>query len=279
MDNSLSNTADDISSVMANLQYDAMIYIRWFKNNGMDVNPVKFQFMIGSNQALEQQKLRIDENTEILSENHVKHLGVTIDNKLNFSQHVSICCSKAARQLNALGRISKQLDQETRKVIFQSFVYSNLNYCPLVWHFCGKTNYNKIKKIHERALKIVYNDYESPYQDLLDKAGTTTVLISRLKTLLVEVFKCIKGLNPHFLNAMFECKTLPYSLRDSCKIMQPKRKSTTYGIRSFTFIGAKLWNDLPSHFKDLCDMDVAEFKHLLNNWSGPCDTDYFKSYM
>ena len=79
------------------------------------------------------------------------------------------------------------------------------------------------------------------------------------------------------MNKMFECKTLPYSLRDTYRIIQPMRKSTTFGIRSFTFIGAKLWNDLPSHFKDLYDMDVTEFKHILNNWSGPGDTDYFKA--
>ena len=93
----LSNTADDVATVTANLHYDAMVYIRWFKDNGMEANPVRFEFMIGSNQALQQRKLRIDENTEIHSEDHVKLLGVTIDNKLNFSQHVSICCSKASR--------------------------------------------------------------------------------------------------------------------------------------------------------------------------------------
>ena len=42
----------------------------------------------------------IDENISISSEVVVKALGVYIDNKFTFNQHVKQCCAKAARQLN-----------------------------------------------------------------------------------------------------------------------------------------------------------------------------------
>ena len=74
--------------------------------------------------------------------------------------------TKAARQLNALTRISRYLNISSRSLLYNSFVRSNFNYCAMVWHFCGKINNNKIEKIQERALRIFYRDYESFYEDL-----------------------------------------------------------------------------------------------------------------
>ena len=49
---------------------------------------------------------------------------------------------------------------------------SNFNYCPLVWHFCGQVNNQKLEKIQERALRILFADYNSSYTELLGRAGT-----------------------------------------------------------------------------------------------------------
>ena len=55
-------------------------------------------------------------------------------------------CMKEAQQLNVLQRLSKLLSVETRLLIFKSFIQSNFNYCPLVWHFCSETNTDKFLK-------------------------------------------------------------------------------------------------------------------------------------
>ena len=91
-------------------------------------------------------EFKISDNVTITSEPCVEALGVNIDNRLTFIEHVSSCCTKAARQLNAFSRISKNLDLKCRKLIFQSFALSNFTCCPLVWHFCGKQNNGKIEK-------------------------------------------------------------------------------------------------------------------------------------
>ena len=239
----------------------------------MKAHPTKFQFLLASSQPLEQQVLRIDENTVIASEDQVKALGVIIDNKMSFTQHISTCCTKAARQLNALARISKHLDLKSRKLIYNSFIVSNFNYCPLVWHFCGVQNNNKIEKIQERALRILYQDYTSPYSVLVQNAGTTTIFISRLKYLLIEVFKCLNRTNSTCLNDMFSIKQSPYSLRDPLKLVQPKRNTVRHGLRSFTYAGAKLWNELPIEMKDLRTIDLSDFKTCLKNWNGPLKHD------
>ena len=159
----------------------------------------------------------------ITSQNCVKVLGVSIDKHLTFNDHISSSCSKAARQLNAFARISKHLNLDSRRVIHQSFILSNFNYCPLVWHFCGKTNNKKLEKIQERSLRILYNDYDSTYEDLLCNNISSTLLLSRLKTLLLETFKSLRHTNAECLHDIFNPKMSPYDLRTT-NIEQPKKE-------------------------------------------------------
>ena len=111
----------------------------------------------------------------INSENSVKLLGIEIDNKLSFEQHISTLCNKASNQLNAIGRIQKFVGFKEKEVLLNSFVYSNFNYCPLVWHFCSSKSLYKIEEIQERALRLLHNDFVSDYAELLKKSGKATM--------------------------------------------------------------------------------------------------------
>ena len=106
----------------------------------------------------------------------------------------------------------------------------------------------------------------------------------RLRLILIEVYKSLIKANPAFINDLFTHRTVTYSLRDNKKLETHKQMSTTYGIRSFTYIGAKLWNDLPPAFKlDLYESDVDEslkaLKLALMSWNGPKDMGYFNNYV
>ena len=92
-------------TVLHNLQEDCKTAIQWFGDNGMKANPKKFQFMILSPIQHEVTHLKLCDDVSINSESSVKVLGVIIDNRLALTEHISRCCKKAARQLNALSRI------------------------------------------------------------------------------------------------------------------------------------------------------------------------------
>ena len=158
--------------------------------------------------------------------------------------------------VNVLARISNYLDESACRIIHNSFVSSNFNYCPLVWHFCGVTNGNKVEKIQERCLRIIYKDYESSYDRLLDRTNTTKLAISRLRILILEVFKSIHMLNPKCISDLFELKSTSFSLRNNVKVLQPKRRTTTYGLRTSSYTGAKLWNDLSPILSNVGNVDI-----------------------
>ena len=194
---------------------------------------------------------------------------MTIDSKLNFSEHISIICKKAARQLNALARIARFLKTDSKMILYKSFVMSNFNYCPNVWHFCGKVNNNKLEKIQARALRILYKDYDSEYDELISKSNTDKILVSRLKKILIEVFKTLKKSNPSYLHSLYALKDTKYNLRNEMSIIQPNRNTVTYGTRSLAYIGAKLWNDMKFNFENFEDIDLEEFERMIASWNGP----------
>ena len=159
----------------------------------MKANPENFQ-AIAVGKKTHDKNLKFNlEGIEIECETEVKLLGVTIDFKLNFNEHISNICKKASRQLhvNVLKRISKLLTKLGKLTIYYSFIMSNFNYCPLVWHFCGEVNTKKVEKIQERALRCIYADFSASYDDLLSKSKLPSLKVRRMRSLAIEVYKVL----------------------------------------------------------------------------------------
>ena len=112
-------------------------------------------------------------------------------------------CCRAARPLNALARISEHRDSKPKHIIYNSFVASNFDYGPLVWHFCGQVDNNKLVKLQERSLRIIHNDYESSFETLQKCSQQESLLTKKLKIMILEVFKTVNRLNPSCLHDMF----------------------------------------------------------------------------
>ena len=110
----------------------------------MKANPDKFQAIaIGKKTKNEHISFNLNGNI-IKCEDEVKLLGITIDFELNFN--IANICKKASRQLNILIRIGKYLTKLGKLTIYNSFIFSNFNYCPVTWHFCSEQNTNKMEK-------------------------------------------------------------------------------------------------------------------------------------
>ena len=190
-----------------------------------------------------------------------------IDDQLSLDKYVSELCIRAARRTNALRRIVKYLSPECRITMYTAFIASNFNYCNIVWHFCGHTNSLKIEKVHKKSLNVVLNDYVSPYHILLEKVKRPTTYVSRMKSIGLEVFKCLHKCSPTYTTDMFSISASPYDTRGGIKLIQPRVNSSRNGLKSFRYQGAKIWNELPTSMKNT--EDVSEFKYRLNEWPGP----------
>ena len=77
----------------------------------------------------------------------------------------------------------------------KSFITSRFGYCPLVWMFHSRGLNNRINKIHKKALRLVYNDNQLTFSELLDKDNSVTIHGRNLQALATEVYKSINGLS------------------------------------------------------------------------------------
>ena len=203
----------------------------------------------------------------IKSEETVKLLGVTLDFKLNFDPHISNICKKAAAQLNVLKRLKSFIGFAEREVLVQSFVFSNFNYCPLVWYFSSSKSLQKIERIQERALRFLYNDHKSSYDDLLIRSKKCTMQVARQRTLCIEIFKTIKNLNLPFMQSIFCSRTSKNPSRNPNNLSHFRPNQVTFGSKSLKAIGPQIWNCLPNELKSADNLN--SFKHMIKQWDGP----------
>ena len=205
-------------------------------------------------------------SSEILCDETVKLLGIDIDQQLNFNQHISNLCKKAATQLNILKRIGQNLNQTNRLTVFHSFVLSNFNFCPMSWHFCSEANTKKMEKLQERALRFVYSDYNSSYDDMLTKINLPTLKLRRIKSMAIETFKIFHDMSPPVLSNLIVKKNSVISFRYSNILQIPSVRTTTAGKNSFRYAAPVLWNFLPEHFRKCSNF--SQFKKLVTSWNG-----------
>ena len=148
------------------MQADLQSASEWFQSNGMGLNVDKCLSMwVGSNS--EDLPLQL-KNRNLQLSSSMKLLGITIDNALNFHEHVSGLVRKVNNQLQVLKRHKRLIPTGAKKRLYESFILSHLNYCSVIWLHCGKKNVDKLEKINERCLRFVFNDLHSTYDELLD---------------------------------------------------------------------------------------------------------------
>ena len=126
---------------------------------------------------------------KIWESNVVKILGVSVEASLKFNIHGESILNKAGRKLTILARMSNILSFPKMKLLIKSFFESRFAYCPLVWMLYNRYLYKRINKLHERALRILYKDDISTFEQLLSKDESVTMHHRNMQKLATEMYK------------------------------------------------------------------------------------------
>ena len=144
-----------------------------------------------------------------------KLLGVKIDKKLSFGEHVRNILKNANSKLNALARATPYMGIRKRKLLLNAFFNAQFNYCPLIWMLHSRCNNNKIKYFHGRCLRLIYIDKSSSYEELSRKDGSIPIHHKSIKELSIEMFKIKNTLAPKLVKDIFvESNENYYDLRN-----------------------------------------------------------------
>ena len=237
----------------------------WFKENGMKANPDKYQAMVLGNYK---QELSIEcGDQHIPISDKTKLLGVTLDNKLKFDTHISDICRKVSGQINALNRLKNILPLKTKESLYRAFILPYFYYSCQVWHHCGKRNTAKLEKVNKRALRYVYKDKQSSYENLLVRMGIVSLENRRIQDMMITIDKCLHNRAPQTVKDLISLRQSNYNLRGDHILNLPKVNSTKNGLKSWRYYAAKIWNQLPNEIRAIAGSKEFKGKIRIQNFT------------
>ena len=130
-DNTLYASGENIGYVVTCLEVDIENVLPWFDSNRMVANPGKFQVMFLG--LLKSANICIEiDGLVLVPKNNVKLLGITIDSDLKFTNHVKSSCRKTSKKVTACSRVARLLDLKKARLLYNTFIMSNVNYYPFI---------------------------------------------------------------------------------------------------------------------------------------------------
>ena len=275
-DTSLSDCDISLEDLLRDLENDTLSAIMWFENNYMKLNHGKCHFVISGNIN---EHLWIKVGDEMIWESaDEKLLGMIIDKRLNFNKHLTLLCKKAGNKVTALARVVKLLPFHKSRVLMKSFVESQFSYCPLLWMFCSRKMNRKINHIHERGLRLVYNDYCSTFEELLLKDKTICIHHRNIHQVAIEMFKVKHNLSPPFMKKIFNYTSEGRTTRSGDKFERPSVNKVKMGEQSLRNYGPVLWNTmLPDKLKECSSLEI--FKESIKSWVPDCHCKICKNFI
>ena len=236
----LCNYADDntqfscektFDQVINNLQTDFRTLKVWFYDNFLVLNPQKMSFY---DSWKWEQPLHFSCD-DVIIKNSLSEiiLGLTIDNNLDFSDHISNICKTANQKRNALFRVSANINSDKCTLLINSFIKSHFSYCSLIWMFCNRKSMNKVKKIQEHYLRLMTKNYKLSYKELLDLTSEIYPHQRCLNSVMTEVYKCLNGLSPDTMNDILAVSKHRYNTRHYNLFVTDRPKTDRYELRFF----------------------------------------------
>ena len=242
--------------------------LTWFETNYMKLNSDKCHLLV-SGHHYEEMFVKIG-NDKIWESKSVKLLGITIDKELKFDKYVDKIFSKANRKLSVLSRMRSFLSARKRRIVFKSFIESQFKYCPLTWMFCSRMSNSKINRLHEKALRIVYNDYQSTYEELLSHDNSFSIHDQNIHCLATEIYKVANDLSVGDFKNLFDFK-------DKYTLHIPSVNTELKSKNSIRYFGAVIWNAIPFNIKTATSLNA--FKNRVKSWKPECPCRLCKTYL
>ena len=135
--------------------------------------------------------------------------------------------------------------------------------------FCTRTENNRINRVHERALRIIYDDYSSSFEALLERDGAVTFHVINIRKVAIEMFKVYHGIAPEVISDLFTIAESNVT-RTGRHFVRNGDITVFHGEMSLSSFGPIVWNEmLPDLYKQ-CE-DLSTFKRVIKNWMPKCN--------
>ena len=225
----------------------------------MKANPGKYHRLLSGNDS---SKITIENET--ISSKCEKLLGIKIDSNLNFKENIESLCKKASQKINALSKLASLMNFAQKRLTMNSFVSCHFSNFLVVWMFhCRKLNAH-INRFHERALRVVYKDFDPSFEELLRRDSPKALHQRNLQKVMIKIFDVKTGIAQEMMKGVFEFVDVSYNLTNQSKCSRIISCTERYGIEATSSIGPKLWDQVHTEIKN--SKSLEEFKARIKSW-------------
>jgi hypothetical protein len=243
---------------------DALVKLsNWCKLWQMSVNVSKSYILhIGCNNP---QKLYYFDGNSISENNVVRDLGVLIDNKLTFDQHISRIIANAYSKVGLIFRGFASRNLNIMKKAFITYVRPALEYASNVWCPYLKKHIESIERVQRyftRRIPVLSN-FE--YRERLNALTLDTLELRRLRSDLIFYYKIFAGLSPWTPEVYFKLANIngPTCTRSGGNFILLPICRTNKAKNDFFYRRIACWNSLPENVRN--SKSLPSFRNLLNN--------------
>jgi hypothetical protein len=236
----------------------------WLTSNKLSLNITKTSCMIFANKSKDSVVALSMRGIKLPMVHEVKFLGITVDDRLNFSSHITGVCNKVSKSCGIMFKLAQFVPPHVLKTFYVSLVYPYLVYGIEIWGKSSLTSLNKLCPVQRKCVKLI----RGGVNDRLF-AGTGILPLSYI----FVYFSAIKfyqyyvlGRSPFFSN-IFSLYDVNHGyctrFRSDGKLNCPSViKSKSYS--SFIYHGIKIWNELPNELRESAPFQI--FKNEIRRY-------------
>ena len=264
-DTTLHFSHDNIYSLCNTLTTDLSHVKNWLLANKLTLNARKTYFMIFTLKHVPND-IRVAIGNHALDRQYKgKFLGLMLDDRLNFSDHIAMISNKIAKVTGIFYRIKDHFPDYIMKQLYYSLVAPHFTYCIIAWGCCSGQVLQPLILIQMKLVRILSSS---------EYLAHTSPLFKSLSLLKInDIYKL------SLMNLMFQTLTLNKHplIRQNIIAVQPNHRYRTRNVnllppftrvqkceQSYLYQGIKLWNSLPAYLKAL--LSIHSFKKSYKNY-------------
>lgn len=248
----------DYDKIITDINFELSLLYNWLCVNKLKLNSEKTKYMVlGNKQKCKEfneknYTIHIGGN-KIEFVYQIKYLGVFLDPQLNFSSHIDFICKKIGKKIGFFYRISQNLSQWAKLLIYNTIIYPHFNYCCSLLLACNKAEINRLQLLQNKAMRIILkcNKY-TPIKMMLNSLGWLNVeQIIELSNIVI-IFKIKNNLMPSYLQNFLVTRSERHSYNTRTKDhFEIQYERSTYMQKHLFSNGLRFYNALSNEIKSI----------------------------
>ena len=205
------------------------------------------------------------DNIYLEEKQSVTFLGVVIDNKLLWKDHIKLVCSKISKSIGILRYLRYSYPTHILRLLYMSLIFSYLNYCNVVWGSAYDSHLKPLIILQKKAVRVITNSaYDASSAPIFDSLKVLQLQKIHKLNCCIFMFKCLNTNNYpiHRNKTLQNTATHNYATRNR-ELFYVPRERLEICRKSFLNKGISLWNDISTEVKS--EKALHSFKTAIKN--------------